>query len=296
MSGCWVGVLAAACAAGVVAACGWSGATAQEQQAASACGGDVIGRGTVKNIIDGRTFALDDGREVRLAAIEAPPLPAPQDEDAAPGGRAARAALDALAGGEAVVLRRAAIATDRYQRLVAYVYTQRDGDEIFVQGELLAAGAARLGDTVGNAACAKELTRREAAARAAKLGLWADPYYDVLRADEPADVLAQRGRFALVEGTVESVHESGASIYVNFGRRWAEDFAVTILKRNARSFAAAGLDPFGLAGRRVLVRGWIEARGSTAGGAAGSPRIEAAHPEQIEPADGDRASDIAVTR
>jgi hypothetical protein len=31
---------------------------------------------------------------------------------------------------------------------------------------------------------------------------------------------------------VLSVRESGATIYVNFGRRWTEDFTVTILKRN----------------------------------------------------------------
>ncbi len=130
------------------------------------------------------------------------------------------------------------------------------------------------------AACAAELLKRENAARAAKLGLWADPYYDVLDAETPADVLAQKGRFALVEGKVVSVRESGATIYVNFGRRWSEDFTVTVLKRNERNFAAAGLDLSGLAGRRVLVRGFVEARGT-----AGSPWIEAARPEQIETAD-----------
>jgi len=74
------------------------------------------------------------------------------------------------------------------------------------------------------------------------------------------------------------VRESGATIYVNFGRRWSEDFTVTILKRSERRFAAAGLDVQRLAGRRVRVRGWIEERG----GAGGSPWIEVAHPEQIE--------------
>ena len=87
-------------------------------------------------------------------------------------------------------------------------------------------------------------------------------------------MLAQRGRFALVEGKVVSVRESGPIIYVNFGRHWATDFTVTILKRTERSFLAAGLEPRKLAGRRVLVRGWIEERGG--------PQIEASRPEQIE--------------
>jgi endonuclease YncB( thermonuclease family) len=266
--------VAAICAAGFAIACGC--AAAQEEPRPVTCGGDVIARGTARRVIDGRTFALDDGREVRLAAIEVPPLEAA----AAPGATATKAALDALVGGDEIVLRRAEVATDRYGRLVAYAYAVRDGEEIFAQGELLAAGFARAGDRIGSRSCAFELLGRENSARRAKLGLWADPYYDVLDAETPTDVLAQRGRFALVEGRVVSVRESGATIYVNFGRRWSEGFAVTVLKRNERNFAAAGLDLKGLAGRRIRVRGWIEARG-----AAGTPWIEAERPEQFEAAD-----------
>ncbi len=101
----------------------------------------------------------------------------------------------------------------------------------------------------------------------------------MVNADNPSEVLAERGRFALVEGKVVSVRESGATIYVNFGRRWTEDFTVTIPKRNERSFTAAGLEPRRLAGRRVRVRGWIEERGG--------PWIEAVRPEQIELTDRD---------
>ena len=250
---------------------------AQEQlNATPICGGDMIGRSVAKHVIDGRTFTLDDGREVRLAAIEVPPF-----ETAAAPAAAARAALDALIGGDDIVLRRADIATDRYGRLVAYAYAVRDGDELFAQGELIASGFARVGDHVGSRACTLALLKSEDAARAAKLGLWADSHYDVLDAETPTDVLARRGRFALVEGKVVSVRESGATIYVNFGRRWSEDFTVTVLKRNERNFTAAGLDLKGLAGRRIRVRGFVEARG----GMGRSPWIEADYPEQIETAD-----------
>src|SRR5580693_5158613 len=262
--------LAAALAVKFAALIGCSGAMAQEQRTvAPACGGDVIARGVVKRVSDGRTFTLDDGREVRLAAVEVPPL----ETGAAPGA-AAKAALDALIGGDDIVLRRADVETDRYGRLVAYAYAVRDGDELFAQGELIASGLARVGDHVGGRACALELLKSENAARAAKLGLWADSHYDVLDAEAPTDVLARRGRFALVEGKVVSVRESGATIYVNFGRRWSEDFTVTVLKRNERNFTAAGLEPKKLSGRRIRVRGWIEERGG--------PWIEAARPEQIE--------------
>lgn len=263
-------VLAAIFAARV----GFCAAAAQDQPAAAPpCGGASIAQGTVRQIIDGRTFVLDDGREVRLVAIEVP-----SPDDAAAGSAAARDGLVALAGGDEIVLRRTENETDRYGRLVGYAYTLRDGDALFVQGEMVAAGLARVSDGVGGQACAAELLKREGTARRAKLGLWADPYYDVLDAATPAAVLAQRGRFALVEGEVASVRESGATIYVNFGQRWSDEFTVTVLKRNERTFAAAGLDLRRLEGRRIRVRGFVEARGG--------PWIEAAHPEQIELAGG----------
>jgi endonuclease YncB( thermonuclease family) len=269
--------LAAALAVKLAVVCGCFGALAQEQpKALPACGGEVIAHGIARRTVDGRTFVLDDGNEVRLAAIEVPPL----ETGAAPGA-AAKAALDALIGGDDIVLRRADIATDRYGRLVAYAYAVRDGEELFAQGELVASGFGRVGDHVGSRTCALALLKSENAARAAKLGLWADSDYDVLNAETAADVLARRGRFALVEGRVVSVRESGATIYVNFGRRWSEDFTVTVLKRNERNFTAAGLDLKGLAGRRIRVRGFIEARGGT----GRSPWIEADYPEQIETAD-----------
>jgi endonuclease YncB( thermonuclease family) len=280
--GVFAAAFAGVSAAGFAAVCGCSCAAAQQRPATAVpCGGDEIARGGLSRVIDGRTFVLDDGREVRLAAIEVPPL----ESGAAPGGAAAAAAarnaLTALLAGAQAVLRRAEFTSDRYGRIVAYAFALRTGVERSAQAELISAGFARVGDRVGSRDCAAELLRRENAARTAKLGLWANSYYDVLHADNPADVLARRGRFALVEGKVVSVHESGATIYVNFGRRWSEDFTVTIRKRNERSFAAAGLDLKRLTGRRVRVRGWIEERGST----GRSPWIEAARPEQIEPAD-----------
>jgi endonuclease YncB( thermonuclease family) len=280
-------------AASLLARCDGSSAIAQQrEELSSSCGAAEIARGTVSRVIDGRTFVLDGGSEVRLAGVEVPPLPLLDEASAAPGGAAAKDALAALAGGDDVVLRRAETLSDRYGRVVAYAYVERDGDELFMQGELIASGFARVGDRVGSRACAMELLGREKAARQAKLGLWANSYYQVLNAETPADVLAHQGRFVLVEGNVVSVRESGSTIYVNFGRRWTEDFTVTISKRNQRNFAAAGLDVNGLAGRRVRVRGWIEERGGTAGStgggsAAGSPRIEADHPEQIETVDRD---------
>src|SRR5262249_3845996 len=117
--------LAAAFITALEAVCGQTPARAEEQQidmqTAHPCGGGAIARGVVRKLLDGRTFVLEDGREVRLAAIEVPALAPPQGS-APSQGRAAAAALDALAGGDEVVLRKGEAGSDRYGRLFAYAY------------------------------------------------------------------------------------------------------------------------------------------------------------------------------
>ena len=216
-----------------------------------------IGTATVRAIGES-AIALDDGRTLRLAAIDT-----------------RYGALD-LPAGTVLSLKRLASApeTDRYGRLQAHAFAGEAGAQRWLQGDLVSRGLALVSSRVGDSACAKSLLAKEQSARTGKLGLWGEPVYVMGKAEDPAGVLASRGRFALVEGTVLSVRESGGTIYVNFGRRWSEDFTVTIAKRNERAFSAAGLAPKSLNGRRVRIRGWIEERGG--------PWVEAARPEQIE--------------
>jgi endonuclease YncB( thermonuclease family) len=233
-----------------------------------ACKLEPIGTGRVLAVLDGRTVRLADGREVRLAGIEV----AHDDGDKSPA--AARSALKSLVLGRELTLLRLGPDTDRYGRVVALATAEPSNPGNSVQHALLALGQARVSAHIGNYDCATGLLRAEQAARAAGLGLWADPYYVMRQAEDPAGILAVRGQFAVVEGKVLSVRESGGTIYVNFGRRWSEDFTVTVLKRNERSFTAAGRPLKKLAGQRVRVRGTIEERGG--------PWIEAVAPSQIE--------------
>ena len=130
---------------------------------------------------------------------------------------------------------------------------------------------------VGDKACTDALLSAERAARVVRRGLWADPNFAPLSAENLTRLQAERGRFALVEGKALSVRESGATIYVNFGRRWTKDITVIILRRLQRAFTAAGIEPKKLEGRRIRVRDWLEQRGG--------PIIAAETPEQIEFAD-----------
>jgi endonuclease YncB( thermonuclease family) len=164
--GWWNGILAASC----VTICVCTGAVAQEQGGrATICDGEVIARGTAGRAIDGRTFVLDDGREVRLAAIEVPPLPLAPESGAAPGGAAAKDALAALLADREIVLKRADTPSDRYGRVLAYAFVTRDGVERLVQAELIAAGVARVAARVGSRDCAAELLGGEKTARGLSL-------------------------------------------------------------------------------------------------------------------------------
>jgi len=227
-----------------------------------------LGLATVRTVVDGHTVVLADGREVRLAGIEVP------DDDRA------KAALDAAVSGRNVILAAIGPETDRYGRLVAVLFPDANSTSIenSAQSTLLAAGMAQVAAHVGQPGCAALLRQAERPARTAGLGLWTDPHYLTRKAEDPSEILGDWGRFVVVEGKVVSVRESGGTIYVNFGRRWSEDFTVTVPKRSERSFAALGLPLKKLAGRHVRIRGTIEERGG--------PWIEANTPEQIE-VDGD---------
>jgi endonuclease YncB( thermonuclease family) len=245
-----------------------------------ACRFEIAGTGKVRSITDGRSFILDDGREIRLAGIEVPPAAAAGESGPrAEAGLAARAALEAMLASQSVELRQNGAGADRYGRALAMVYIMRESGRQSVAHEMLARGFARVSAHVGDRPCAEELLAQERAARRAKLGLWSEPYYVIVAAESGAHLAAERGRFTVAEGNVVSVRESAGTIYMNFGRRWSEALTATISKRDESLFAAAGVAPKKLENRRVRVRGWIEERNG--------PRIEVTRPEQIEIAERD---------
>jgi endonuclease YncB( thermonuclease family) len=227
--------------------------------AASACSLTAQGEGRVSAVIDARTFRMDDGREVRLAGIETV-----RTTNGA-------AALGALVAGRDVSLRGETDAPDRYGRQPAFAFVDQTATP--VQNQLLAQGDALVSGNVAVKACAAELLAAEAAARRARRGIWADSAA-IKNAESAGDILARIGQFTVVEGKVLSVRQAGATTYINFGRRWTRDFAVTISRRVLPAFEAAGISPKSLENKRIRVRGWIEARGG--------PRIEALQVGQIE--------------
>lgn len=243
----------------------------------AACEFPLQGDGHVSSVLDARTFRLADGRDVRLAGLEL----------AAGGADRGKATLISLIEGRDIALHGADDTPDRYGRQTAFVVLK--GSTTPVQFELLTRGEALVSATVSDKACSSALLDAEAAARAARRGIWSGSAA-LKNAERPDDILAGKGRFAVVEGTVTSARLAGATFYVNFGRRWTRDFAVTISRRMMPSIEASGVDLKSLKDKRVRVRGWIEKRGG--------PRIEVTHAGQIELIDAAKAlkDDLAAKK
>ena len=245
----------------VVAALGLVPVAAVTPANAAPCAFAPQGEGRVAAIIDARSFRLQDGREIRLAGIE--PVSAEKSKDIS--------ALSAIVAGREVTLSGEDDTPDRYGRQPAFVFLA--SSETPVQAELLARGEALVAGTVADKDCASVLTSAEAAGRTAKKGIWAD-LAAIKNAESPGDILAGIGRFTVVEGRVLSVRQAGATTYLNFGRNWTRDFAVTISRRMLPAFEAAGVGLKSLENRRIRVRGFVESRQG--------PRIEALRVGQIE--------------
>jgi endonuclease YncB( thermonuclease family) len=228
---------------------------------ATGCLFEPQGDGRVADMIDARSFRLEDGREVRLAGIE--PVTAEQANDTG--------ALAAIVSGREVTLRGQDDTPDRYGRQPAFVFVA--GSEQPVQSLLLAQGAALASGAVADQDCAALLTAAEAVARQAKRGIWAEPSA-IKSAESPDDILVGIGRFTVVEGRVLSVRQAGAVTYLNFGRNWTRGFAVTIARRVLASFAANGIVVNSFERRRIRVRGYVEAQRG--------PRIDVLEVGQIE--------------
>ena len=228
---------------------------------AADCALEPQGEGRVAAVIDARSFRLDDGREVRLAGIER------GRADRASG----RAALAAIVAGREVTLHGDDDAPDRYGRQAAFVFVA--GSEHSVQGELLRRGEALASTDVADKDCAAALVAAEA--RRARPNWASGPQPSAIKnAESPGDILAGIGHFTVVEGKVLSVRQAGATTYLNFGRNWTRDFAVTISRRIMPAFETAGLGPKSLENQRIRVRGIVSSRGG--------PRIELLRVGQIE--------------
>jgi micrococcal nuclease len=222
-----------------------------------------------------RDLKLADGRIVKLIGAKAPVAPLGwRGDDPWPFVEEARAALEALAANKTVELRFGGSRTDRHGYLLAQVFAATRERRLWLQEELVGKGLARVYSLPDNRACTSELLAREKEATEKRLGLWSSSAYRIEDAGDAKRLGRLIHSYQLIEGTVLNVGEGSSRLYLNFAADWRSDFTISIARKDAAAFAAAGLDPPTLAGKRVRVRGWLAWRNG--------PMIEATHPDQIE--------------
>jgi hypothetical protein len=192
---------------------------------------------------------LADGRAPVLAGVAAVELPDP--------------------GTSVALIDPQAVSIDRHGRVRGQL---RGSDGAWLQASLVERGLALVapaGDVAPEILA--ELLRLEREARGARRGLWGGDSPPPLGADR---VAAEPGAFVLVGGTVRDVVKRHDFTYLDFGEDWRRDFTVRAETRQLAAFARDGLDVEGLAGKRILVRGYLF---ENAG-----PMIELVHLAQIE--------------
>ncbi|MCB2107991.1 MAG: thermonuclease family protein [Rhodobacteraceae bacterium] len=230
--------------------------------------------GNVIDVIDGDTIKIDSiDADIRLVGIQAPKLPlGRRGFQSWPLADAARAALADLIDGRTVTLAFGPTRRDRNGRTLAHIL--RD-DGLWIQGEMLRLGMARIYTFADNRVLIAELRAQERDARNAKRGIWAHPFYAIRDAGDAEALKRETGSFQIVAGVVRDAAKVRERIYLNFGADFRTDFTVSIDRRDWRTFDRAGVDPLALEGAKIEVRGWLVSRNG--------PMIEVTHPEQIEP-------------
>ncbi len=221
---------------------------------------------TVAAVVSGHTFRLErpvSGSDtVRLAGVW---VPAPAEPLAGEAGNA----LADLVQGRRISLAFGAARHDRHRRLLADAVRE---DGLWIQGQLLRTGWARVDVSTAPKTRLAAMLAREDAARASGLGLWGHPAYAVR---SPETVGRDLYSLQIVEGRVIDVAEVRGRVFLNFGPDYRTDFTITIAPDDRNRFKADGFDPSSLAGQRVRVRGWVQP--------FNGPQIEVTHPAQIEP-------------
>ena len=216
----------------------------------------------VRQIFDGDTVQLMDGRKVRLLGINTPEM-GRADRPSEPLASEARKSLSALirqAG--SVGLRYGKQRKDRYKRELAHLII--DG-HIDVQQVLLEQGLAIaivVPPNLWQQDCYQQAEKR---ARDKGLGVWGLDYF------RPFDVGRQtvdRGGFRLIKGRVIHVDKSSQSVWLDLDG----GVSLRIASEDWRYFSVRDWDRW--QGRNIVARGWLYRRGE-------QWRLRIRHPQNI---------------
>jgi endonuclease YncB( thermonuclease family) len=274
------GVLSRAVVAGLICCSGsawrttaWANDECANPPVSGSARHDIGSHARIAAVDERLELTLEDGRRLKIVGVD-PPRPTPDDPEL---DVKSAERLAAWLNGKDIAFRVFSAAPDRWGRLPAEVFAPADASGsgmLPVARAVIEAGLARFEPSAAARPCRSFLLAAEAAARAAALGLWADPYYAIIAAGDRASFPEKAGTSVIVEGRVANVEQKGFRTTLFFGDRRGWDFSVTILQRNIKIFGAAGLDAANFKGQSIRVRGLLDMRFG--------PQIEVSSPDQIE--------------
>lgn len=202
---------------------------------------------TVRVVIDGDTLILDSGTRVRLSSINTPEL-GRDGHPHQPLATQAKKSLESMVLHRRVRLQNDVELLDRYDRRLAYVFTE-SGE--MVNQTLLEKGWANLSLHPPNLKHAETLLAAERTASAKGIGIWGQSQYG----PRPIETMAQapRGQWGRFNGKLQGVETLSKGIRLWF----SADHYGWVPKRYAAEFGAVTNH----LGRSLEVRGWPSSRG-----------------------------------
>lgn len=209
----------------------------------------------LKQIYDGDTIELVDGRKVRFIGINTPET-AKRDRPGEPlGGQSTEMLKRLLKGHESLLLRVGADARDHYKRVLAHIFTL-DGTNITEQMLLEGAGfQVIIPPNLWGVDC---YLAAERLAELARRGVWSHPYHRVLPSSELAGLKGGFGRFS---GKIERIASTKKLLWVDlqggislrFALSDAEYLQDEKFKRLLRATSNEGVSSL----PPLEVRGWL---------------------------------------
>ncbi len=216
---------------------------------------------------------LADGRRLRLVGLDASG-PSPGDPDL---GATSQTALAAAVVSKPVTARFLSDKPDRWGRLPAMAYLDGDPSPGGLVHLAIATGLGRYLSEPAAQPCRDALLKAEAAARAASLGLWHDPYYGVLAVDDRPAFSEHSATIVVAEGRLWRVDAGPFRTKLRFvapGEVKQGLLIAVVLPKVVKRFEEQGLHFEALIGRTLRLRGLLDLRFG--------PQVEIAGPDALE--------------
>ncbi|MFA6164025.1 MAG: thermonuclease family protein [Methylobacter sp.] len=197
----------------------------------------------IKTVYDGDTVLLEDGRKIRLLGINTPEVQH-RDKKADAGGDEAKRWMIGKLQNTKVRLETDAEKTDKYDRTLAHLFTEK---KEHINLQLVEAGLAEVSIYPPNLLYVDELVRAQNQAEQSKLGIWQRPEF----APMPVSSLTEAGHtgWTRLVGKVVNVRNTRKSVYLEF----SDSFEARIERKWVGLFP----DLNAYVGKNVEVRGWL---------------------------------------